>query len=150
MTTPYQQITAHRFLWQMGAGAALGLSWILIPTITANLHGITRQTHSSPDTPPPQPPETIGIIPVKELRKKKNTSSPRDAFRCRMWERLQTRQEPPPPSKKKVFSWETEEFQTTRYFIHFEGFLCARVHLIISFEKIFISYISVTDSRPAV
>lgn len=65
----------------MGTGAALGLSWILIPTITANLRGITRQTRSSPDTPPPPHPlhETIGIIPVKELRKKKNnTTSPRD------------------------------------------------------------------------
>lgn len=47
MTTPYQQIIAQCFLSQMGTGAALVLSQILIPTITANLGRITRQTCNS-------------------------------------------------------------------------------------------------------
>lgn len=46
MTTPYQRITAQRFLLQMTTGKTLVLSRILIPTITANLSGIRRQTYS--------------------------------------------------------------------------------------------------------
>lgn len=79
MTTPYQQITAHRFLWQTGTGAALVLSWILIPTITANLHGITGQARGG------------AILPEKQAAKEEtqvllvDAKAPhprREAFRC--------------------------------------------------------------------